>query len=441
MGTLPWMKQARLSPLPLTPDDDEMLPSAASLAQQNFEARRAGANPGFAAGEEGYAKEVEKNSGRNPLKEKRATGANQQAFLDYLARISGEADAAMNTERDRQSMALAGAQAEDMKQAGINNIMASAMMGARNAPAQQSFMQAAQANPNQKAVAEQGKTFSDWLAKRYDIGKNAGEYNQAAYHDLMKQQNEANLAQRGEVAKREEKEFGLTLEQRRAEALQRAKDEAKNRALDWARLSSAEKDRALQRELVGGQKSAKAIQDQVEDYSKRFQKGASARSVQDIKAALAKKGDLAGYGAGSFAPDMLVSADGNVNRAAVTDLIDLRLRARTGANAPEAEVNRMKQQYNLFTGANDEQVREGLAKLLADTQQELTQIEAGYSPEAKAEFKRRGGMTTADVFGTTEQNKSAPVTLRNPKTGELADVYPNARKQAEADGFTEEVKP
>lgn len=443
MGTLPWLKQNRLSPLAPTEDDERFLPSAASLAQQNFDARRAGANPGFAEAEELHAQDVAKQTGRNPLKEKQATGANQQAFLDYLARISGEADSAMNTERERQSMAMAGAQAEDMKQAGINNIMASVMMGARNAPAQQSFMQAAQANPNQKAVAEQGKGFGEWLAKRYDIGKNAGEYNQAAYHDLMAEQTKANLEQRGEIAKKEGEQFALTLEQRKAEALQQAKEKAKERALDWARLSSEEKNRALQRELTLGSKAQKANDDNVEDMSKRFQKTASGSSIADLKAAIDKGGDLPGYGtAAGFLPDVAVSADGNKLRSAAEDLVDMRLRARTGAGAQAPEMVRILRTYGIFPGASDDQARAGLKKLYGDTEQEIRQIQAGYSPAVVEEFRKRGGVTADDIFGVKAPPKGAwPVILRNPETGAEAEAWDeDGVKAANAKKYTEVVK-
>lgn len=360
-------------------------------------------------------------------------------FLGFLQGLTKQQEAAQSQHAAQMAQEMSGAKEQDAAQRFANMMMAggATMLGNPNVSSQ--YMQLAQQNNAQNALQLKDKNFQEWLGKRFDIGKQAGEYNQARYHDLMSQQNQANRDLALSKEARNAIEFDKTAAQRAKQAEDDAAYRKQQTALGWAniaadreRVAASAEERKLQREMMYGQKTAKDVQSQVEDLSKRFQKGASADSVKAIQDALAGGSDLPGFGRiASMAPNAVVGPEGNKLRAAVTDLIDLRLRARTGANAPEAEVERMKQTYNLFTGASDDQVKTGLKKLLEDTRQELTQTEAGYSPEAREEFKRRGGIGPADIF----KERVGNVRVRQKSTGKTKIVSQDLAAQLPPDDF------
>ena len=164
-------------------------------------------------------------------------------FLGFLQGLTKQQEAAQSQYDAQMAPERAGAQEQDAAQKFANMMMAggASMLGRPDVSTQ--HMQLAQQNNAQNALQLKDKNFQEWLAKRFDIGKQSGEYNQAKYHDLMSEQNMANLAQSKSRDARSAAEFGRTEQLRRDQMAMDAREAANNRFLRKLELDTQNQQR------------------------------------------------------------------------------------------------------------------------------------------------------------------------------------------------------
>lgn len=350
---------------------------------------------------------------------------NKSDFLAYMERLKKEADDAYQKQLSGMDAKSAEAKRSDAGNSAFHGVMAGIGQMLNQPGMYQSEVAQAHGTPAQDAQMKLRKEALDYAQKRYDPEKLAAGYLTSQGQDVTSQGQKMSAFQtlanqEGQRTSREQQSLAD-----KARLAATVDNQARERALQWAQLNelksqnsakdSLEKLKILQegeakRGAVGDKEDQK-IEKETEELSKRFQKGVGADTIAEFRKAIEegkKTGDLPGFGrvVGRFAPS-IVSQDGTKLRSAAQDLMDLRLRARSGANAPEPEVEKMKLQYGMFPGATIQETQSGFERLLNDTEQELRQIEGGYSPLARERFRKQGGKLTNDLFSLKDGEKSS----------------------------------
>ncbi len=115
------------------------------------------------------------------------------------------------------------------------------------------------------------------------------------------------------------------------------------------------------------------------------------KALDEVDAAIAAGGGEA-PGTGrlkSRAPDFMLSDDGNKVRQNANDALAIMLSARSGATVSTEELERNKGIYGV--NGSPEQFADGMKRLRRDFESTLKAKQAGYGPEVKEKFVKRGG--------------------------------------------------
>lgn len=157
------------------------------------------------------------------------------------------------------------------------------------------------------------------------------------------------------------------------------------------------------REQERERKASELLEKKVTGYADTLQKTgipAAISTVENVDRVVPKTGDIPGYGrvVGAM-PDILVSAEGENVRQAISSLFNIELKDRSGAAVTDQELQRLRKEFGEGTWKSDEQLRKGIEQYKSRLREVIRNIEAGVNPEAKAEYQARGGRDFSSALG------------------------------------------
>ena len=143
-------------------------------------------------------------------------------------------------------------------------------------------------------------------------------------------------------------------------------------------------------------------------YSEVLQKTnipSAVATIENVERLIPKTGDIPGYGrVAGMLPDALVSKEGEDIRQAVSSLFNIELKDRSGAAVTDQELNRLRKEFGEGSWKSDDQLRKGIEQYKKRLREVIRNIEAGFDPEAKAEYQSRGGRDFGSALGAPSEN-------------------------------------
>jgi hypothetical protein len=274
---------------------------------------------------------------------------------------------------------------------------------------QSSQMQAAQAQ-RQKVMADLVEQGKKQLGSLLWGTKDQADYEArlSAAPPQMRQM----LPQSWEQARPLVESYALPPE-KRADLSARAEESEKGRA--FKREESA-KDRIAAREratIMAGRLDANAaskaqndLNEQVEKLSKRMENAPALVSDLSVLNEAMQQKDIPGVGVGysavpSFVGDWMASEEGLRVRQAAKGVVATYLKERSGTAASDAEVERTMSEMGMGKGASERDFRSAIPRLLSNLGGTLKAKEAGATPEAVKEARKRGLITSEDLPKTS----------------------------------------
>lgn len=138
-----------------------------------------------------------------------------------------------------------------------------------------------------------------------------------------------------------------------------------------------------------------------------------------------KMKDIPGVGVGQkFVPDFMRSAKGSLARQLATNLYRGQVYLKSGKAINEKEAQDEMKVLGIHWDQGEDAFRRGFTNLIDNMSGTVRQVEAGYSPEALAEFKRRGGMGVEAFEAIKESRKK-----KGPSTEEISKMTKEQLKE------------
>jgi hypothetical protein len=223
------------------------------------------------------------------------------------------------------------------------------------------------------------------------------------------------------LALQEQKKMREEMAAARSQDKRMAMDEKQRQAREAADIKVAEKKEAR-------------FEGDVNKLSTTYDKSGipSAVSViQNLERLIPEKGDIPGYGrVAGMLPDAMVSAEGEDVRQAVSTLFNIELKDRSGAAVTDQELNRLKKEFGQGSWKSDDQLRKGIKAYKERLKEVIRNIDAGFTPEAREEYKNREGRDYSGIIGN---NSGGKIRVSNGK--ETLEIDAADEKEAAAEGF------
>lgn len=182
-----------------------------------------------------------------------------------------------------------------------------------------------------------------------------------------------------------------------AEARKAAADAAANEDRDAARQQRAELAAAKAKPKTG-EKPGGLDEKAIRELAKRV--GTSVAEIMpslDTVDRYLKAADVPGIGQLDVKPPAWMQSDEALEvQNAAGNVVAIMLQARSGQTVSDKELERAEKRFGI--GGNDERAfRLGMKRLRIELARVLRAKAAGFAPEVKAEFRKRGGLTEEDL--------------------------------------------
>ena len=206
-------------------------------------------------------------------------------------------------------------------------------------------------------------------------------------------------------------------------------ERAKERAYIMAGQRSADRaeSQAFRREEAGvraEERGAKDIDKQVEILSKRMEGAPGLRNDITTLQSYAAQKDIPGVGVwDGRMPDLLVSDDATRVRQSVKGILTSVLKEESGVAVSPIELKNKMKEFGFNDGATEDQFRLGLERLSKRAADLLKAKEAGARPEAVAEAKRRGLVTSEDIPLSAKPANGVPAPTGRTKKAKDGSVW------------------
>jgi hypothetical protein len=257
-----------------------------------------------------------------------------------------------------------------------------------------------QAGEPVKAAERQRKAVEDDLRQKYERG----------YKDQELSLRKSELDRKSVEDKTQNEDRDLNRKRLELDAAAARGDKEAARALQWQIAQLAHSDKL---ELKHGQ----TLDRETQALEKRLP-GETAGMLQKLdrlKTEIPATGDIPGVGPiDRLRPDMLTSEAGQHVRQDVSGVVADLLRMQSGKTVSEQEVQRKLTELGLGGNQPDKMFRRGLDNLRSEIKATMTSKQAGFSPDAVDEFRRRGGITAADLSTDRAAPPSNMVPMMSP---------------------------
>lgn len=204
---------------------------------------------------------------------------------------------------------------------------------------------------------------------------------------------------------------------------------AKERAEIMAGQRSADRaeSQAFRQQEAGvraDERGAKDLDKQVETLSKRMEGAPGLRNDITTLQSYATQKDIPGVGVwDGRMPDLLVSDDATRVRQSVKGILTSVLKEESGVAVSPIELKNKMKEFGFDDGATEDQFRLGLERLSKRAADLLKAKEAGARPEAVAEAKRRGLVTSEDIPLSSKPANGAPAPTGRTKKAKDGSVW------------------